>query len=112
MEIAKTILSQIKATTPMPVFWSWGASKFQAVLENQIKGLDHNYLGGLVFYVRGKNHTGHVMVTLEPNDTYRVTIGHMKKGQMSVKTQMADVYVDTLSETIDNLVEYQKNYKF
>lgn len=112
MEIAKTIMSQIKATTPTPVLWSWGASKFQAVKENQIEGLDHVYLGGLLFYVRGKNHTGHVMVTLEPNDTYRVTIGHVRKGKMNVKSQMADVYFDTLSDTIDSLVEYQENYRY
>ena len=112
MTIANTIFEQIKALTPQPVLWSWGASKFQAVSENQIEGIGEFYLGALMFYVRGHKHKGHVLVTLAGNDTYTVTIGHVRRGKIKPKKQIKDVYFDDLSDIIDNLIEKQDNYKF
>lgn len=112
MNIAQTIVNQIKALTPVSVFWSWGASKWEAVGENKIEGIGENYLGALKFYVRGMNHKGHVIVSLALNDTYTVTIGSVVKGTMRVKKQIKEVYVEELPEVIDNLVEKQKNYAF
>lgn len=112
MQIAQTILSQIKALTPAPIFWSWGASKFQVVKENQIQGIGENYLGGLLFYVRGANHKGHVLVSLALNDTYSVSIGHVKRGKMQPKRQINEVYFDELGEIIDGLVERQAHYEY
>ena len=109
-QIAQTILDQIKTLTPMPVFWSWGASKFRAVKENQIQGINESYLGGLVFYVRGMKHKGHVLITLALNDTYTVTIGNVVKGNMKVKKQISEVYFDQLGEIFDELVERQDAY--
>ena len=111
-QIAQTILDQTKALTPAPVFWSWGASKFRAVRENQIQGVGENYLGGLVFYVRGMKHKGHVLITLSLNDTYTVTIGNVIKGQIRTKKQINEVYFDQLGEIIDELIERQDAYAF
>lgn len=109
-QIAQTILDQIKTLTPSEVFWSWGASKFRAVRENQIQGINENYLGGLVFYVRGMKHKGHVLVSLALNDTYTVTVGNVIKGQMKIKQQINDIYFDQLGEIIDDLIEKQEAY--
>lgn len=110
MEIAQTILEQIKTLTPTAVIWSWGASKWQAVGENQIEGVGEQYLGGLLFYVRGHHHKGHVFITLAGNDTYTVTLGNVRKGKISVKKQFKDLYFDQLSDTIDMAIERIPEY--
>lgn len=112
MQVAKTILNQITTLTPKPVFWSWGASAFKGVKENQIKGINENYLGALMFYVRGMKHKGHVLVSLSPMDTYTVTIGRVTKGVMKIKKQVTDVHFPELPGTIDNLIEKQDNYQY
>lgn len=109
-QIAQTIIDQIKALTPGPVFWSWGPSTFRAVKENQIQGINETYLGGLLFYVRGMKHKGHVFVSLALNDTYTVSIGNVVKGQMKLKKQVSEVYFDQLGEIIDELIERQDAY--
>ena len=117
MNIAQTIVNQIKALTPTSVLWSWGASKWQALGESSektksVQGIGEDYLGGVMFYVRGMNHKGHVIVSLALNDTYTVTIGSVRKGTINPKKQVREVYFDELSEVIDNLVEKQDNYVF
>lgn len=112
MNIAQTILEQIKAVTPRPVFWSWGASSFKAVGENQIKGVDQDYLGALVFYVRGRQHKGHVMVSLALSDTYTVSIGNVRKGEIKVKEQVRDVFFEELGTVIDEMVEKVEEYAY
>ena len=112
MEIANTILQQIRTLTPTPVLWSWGASKYQAVKENQIDGIGEDYLGALMFFVRGYKHKGHVIVSLAPSDTYTVSIGHIRKGKMNVKKQIKDIFFDELGSTIDELVEKRPEYKY
>lgn len=109
-QIAQTIIEQIRTLTPGPVFWSWGPSAFRAVKENQIQGINENYLGGLLFYVRGMKHKGHVFVSLALNDTYTVSIGNVVRGQMKLKKQVNDVYFDELGEIIDGLIEKQDAY--
>lgn len=111
-QIATTIYQQMITITPTPVMMSWGASKFQAVGENQIKGVNEDYLGGLLFYVRGMKHKGHVLVSLALNDTYTVSIGHVKKGVIQPKKQINEVYFDQLGEIIDELIERQAEYAF
>ena len=109
-QIAQTIIEQIRTLTPGPVFWSWGPSAFRAVKENQIQGINEHYLGGLLFYVRGMKHKGHVFVSLALNDTYTVSVGNVVKGQMKLKKQVNEVYFDQLGEIIDELIEKQDAY--
>jgi len=112
MNYGKTIFEQLKAMTPTPVLWSWGASKFQTFKTDQVKGIGEDYLGGLVFYVRGHKHKGHVFVTLAGNDTYTITLGHLKRGNVKPKEQVKEVYFDEMVDIIDGLVERQDNYAF
>ena len=107
MSIAKTILNQVKTLTPTNVFWSWGASKFQAVGENQIEGIGEEYYGGLLFYVRGMLHKGHVIITLNSMDEYTVTIGTVRKGSIKPKKQVQGVHFDMLPTIIDGLIEQE-----
>jgi hypothetical protein len=65
-----------------------------------------------VFYVRGAKHKGHVAVTLAGNDTYTVSIGHLKNATLAPKKQIKDVYFDELPSIIDELIEKQDNYTF
>jgi len=112
--VAKTILNQLQTLTPKQMFWSWGASKFQAVSESanerqSIKGVGEDYMGGLLFYVRGLKHRGHVLITLSYGDTYTVTIGQVRKGEMNTKAQRKDVFFDELPYTIDEMIEDTEN---
>ena len=111
MQVARTILEQIKATIPKSVYWSWGSSKFQSVSDNQISGVGA-YLGGLLFYVRGHKHKGHVFVTLAYNDTYTISIGHYRKGNFNALKQFKDVYSDQVGTIIDESIERQPEYAF
>jgi len=112
MNIANTILQQLKGTTPAPVMWSWAARNWQAVGENTIKGLGHDYLGALKFNVSGHHHKGHVIISLALDDTYTVSIGHVRKGEMKPKKQVTEVYFDELGDVIDGLVERIKEYSY
>ncbi len=107
MNVAKTILEQLRALTPTNVFYSWGASKFQAVGQNQIEGIGEEYYGGLLFYVRGMLHKGHVIITLNPMDEYTVSIGSVRKGKMNVKKQVQGIHFDMLGTVIDGLIEQE-----
>lgn len=104
MEIANTILQQIKTLTPMSVFFSWGATEFKSIKSNQV-AMNHPYLGALCFYAHGRVHEGHVIITLAPNDTYTISTGHLCNGEFKVKEQKTDIYVDMLSETLDEMIE-------
>jgi hypothetical protein len=110
-QLAKEILKQIYNLAPRPVIWSWGASAHKIVSANQIKGVNEDYLGGLLMYVRGMLHKGHVLITLAGNDTYTVTTGHVRKGSISIRYQVKDVYFYELGDTIDQLIERIPEYK-
>jgi len=112
MSIGKEIFSQLRATTPAPILWSWGASSFKTFEHEQIKGIGEYYLGGLVFYARGAKFKGHVIVTLAGNDTYTITLGHVIKNEIKPKKQISGAYCDNFSEIIDDLIEKQDFYSF
>jgi len=112
MTIAKTIHTQLYASVPTPVIWSWGASKFQAVGANTIQGINESYSGALLFYVRCMLHKGHVLISLNGMDEYTVSIGSVRKGKMNVKTQKTGIHFDMLGTIIDEMVEKQSNYAY
>lgn len=112
MNYGKEIFNQLTTLAPTPVLWSWGASKFQTFKTGQIDGIGEEYLGGLVFYVRGNNHKGHVFITLAGSDTYTITLGHLKRGTVKPKKQVTDVYFDEMVDTIDGLVERIADYQY
>jgi hypothetical protein len=112
MDIAKTIHHQIKALTPTPVIWSWGASKWQAVGQNQIQGIGEEYAGALLFYVRGMLHKGHVLVSLNAMDEYTISIGHVRKGKMNIKDQKTGIHFDMLGTIIDEMIEKRPEYAY
>lgn len=105
MLIAKEILNQIRTLTPLPVFWSWGASKYEAIGPDQIKGVGASYFAGLKFYVRGHHHKGHVLITLDYSDLYTVTIGHVRRGSIKPLKQFKEVYFEDLPAIIDDAIE-------
>lgn len=110
MSIAKTIHTQLTTLTPTPVIWSWGASKWQALgasseVTKSVQGVGEEYLGGLMFYVRGALHKGHVLITLNGMDEYTISIGHVRKGKINVKKQVTGIHFDMLGTIIDGLVE-------
>jgi hypothetical protein len=103
LEIANTILDQIRATDRMAL-WAWGAKDFMALNGSDDKAKEVS-LGGVQFKVNGAKHKGTVVVNLMANDTYTVTIGSVRKGEWKVKTITDDVYCDNLMEIIDGLIE-------
>jgi len=115
MHIAITIRKQMFASVPMPVIWSWGARNYRAIGENQIDIGDKDanfYYGGLLFLVSGMKFKGHVLITLEPSDTYTLTLGHLRKHKIIPKKQVKGIYFDELGTIIDELIEKQDNYAF
>lgn len=111
MSIAKTIHQQLVQLTPRNIIWSWGATKYQAVGENQIEGINEAYYGGLMFYVRGMLHKGHVLITLNSMDEYTISIGSVRKGKMNVKEQVKGIHFDMLGTIIDGMIETKNNYE-
>lgn len=113
LQIAKTIREQIFTLTPKPILWSWGASAWRIVGENQIDiGDNKKYEGGLLFYVRGHHHKGQVLITLDSMDLYTVTLGHLRKGKLNIKKQFTHVYFDELSEILDSSIERIDAYAY
>lgn len=102
LEIANTILGQIRATDRMAL-WAWGAKDFMAL--NGSDEASKVSLGGVQFKVSGMKHKGIVKVNLMANDTYTVVIGSVRKGEWKVKSSTDDVYCDNLMEVIDGLIE-------
>lgn len=112
MNVGKTIYQQLRTLTLAPVFMSWGASKFQTFEQDQINGIGEFNQGGLIFYVRGAKHKGHVVVTLAGNDTYTITLGHLKNRTINPKKQFKNVYFDEMSDIIDDAIEKQNYYQY
>ena len=108
--IGKTIHSQLTQLTPNNIIWSWGASKWQIVGENQIEGVGESYSGALLFYVRGMLHKGHVLISLNGMDEYRISIGHVRKGKMNVTSFKTGIHFDMLGTIIDEMIETKNNY--
>jgi len=108
-QVARTILNQLHQSVPAPVIWSWGASAYRFVKAEQILP---NHLGGLLFYVRGHKFKGQVLITLSFDDTYLITIGHLRKGKISVKYRFDGVHFDQLGGLIDEAIERQPEYQY
>ncbi len=91
IQIAKTIVSQIKALD----FWflgAVGAQKFIALPESK------EFQGGVRFAVNGVKHKGYVQIELRWVDDYTITF--MKRNGEVVK-QCEMVYCDMLVEILD-----------
>ena len=103
MEIAKTIMGQIKATDPMAMF-AWGCTKYVALGEEKLSNGGYQ-VGGLQFNVMGAKFKGKVLVRLTAKDLYDVEIGRVYKHEWKQKAYVEDIFCEELMETIDRLVE-------
>ena len=92
MEIAKTILSQIKTLDRMAMC-AWGAK--------DLVGMED----GLMFKSSGMvRNKGKVMIKLNGNDLYDVTFGKIRKYEYKELARVEDVFVENLVETVDKMV--------
>ena len=91
MEIAKTILEQIKYGDKWALM-AYGSKHFVALPESK------EFQGGLQFEVNGLKHIGTVRIQLKWIDTYTITFIN-KKG-VTVK-EVEDVYCDMLLDVLD-----------
>ena len=76
---------------------TWGATNF-TTFQNK----------ALFFNVSGFNHKGIVLITLDWNDTYTITL---VSTQWNVKKVIKDVYCDELANVIDVNVERISEYQ-
>ena len=97
IQIAQTIKEQIS----MYALMSMGANKFNWIKETQ------KYSGGLSFEFQNtsKIKKGRIHVQLTWSDTYTVVLIGIDWKKEKVFKIVKDVYCDTLSETLDRLVE-------
>lgn len=91
MEIAKTILSQIK-TLDGWFLMAIGARNYVALVESQ------NRLGGITFQVNGLKHKGWCTIELTPFDTYRVLFINRKRETIKI---VEECYCDQLVTILD-----------
>lgn len=91
MEIAKTIIAQIKFADKWALM-AYGSTNYMALPESK------EYQGGLQFKVNGFKHKGTVRIQLKWIDTYTITFLN-KKGE--VKKEVEDVYCDMLVDVLD-----------
>lgn len=91
MEIAQTILKQIKYTDQSALM-AWGARNFCAISESK------EFQGGLEFQVNGLIHKGWVKIGLRWVDDY--TVSFINQNREVVKT-VEGVYCDMLIDVID-----------
>jgi len=78
------------------IFMSWGVSR-RLNFSNK----------ALCLLVNGRYFKSWVVITLDYNDTY--TVSFLKK-DLTVKTQIQEVYCDQLNEIIDDAIETNPNY--
>lgn len=102
MEIAKTILEQIKATDRAALM-AWGARNFVSMSEGTFEG--HGQLGGIMFMVNGLKFRGKVVIRLMASDTYTIETGRIYKGEWKRSRLVDDIYCDNLVDVIDALIE-------
>lgn len=92
MNVAKTILSQIKTLDSMAL-WAWGAKDLVAMED------------GLMFKSSGMvKNKGKVIVKLNGKDLYDVTFGKIRKFEYKELARIEDVFVEDLVATIDGMV--------
>jgi hypothetical protein len=80
------------------ILWSWAPRGY-----TNLRDL------ALIFRVSARRHKGYVVITLDWNDTYIVTL--MRLNGTITKT-FEGVYFDQLVETIDNEIERISEYSF
>ncbi|WP_158729054.1 MULTISPECIES: hypothetical protein [unclassified Flavobacterium] len=91
MEIAKTIIEQIKYADKWALM-AYGSKNFLALPESK------DFQGGLQFQVNGLKHKGTVRIQLKWIDTY--TILFISKKGDTIK-EVKDVYCDMLVDILD-----------
>lgn len=91
MEIARTILNQIKYGDQWAL-GSYGATNFAALSENKERS------GGLSFQVNGLKHKGWATIELRWVDDYTVIFTNKKR---EVVKRVEGVYCDQLVEVLD-----------
>jgi hypothetical protein len=87
LQVANTILAQL------------GGNKFLAMTGAK------NLVGGddtLRFKIPASNGINHVSITLDCNDTYRVTFGNFRKLELRIVHTVGNVYADQLRELFTN----------
>ena len=75
----------------MPIVWSWGARDWTKMNE-----------GVLRFKVSGRLHEGYVYLSINFMDLFRIDL---TDGSGKIVTTEDDIYVDTLIEVLDKLIE-------
>ena len=96
-QIATTILNQIKAA-PADIWQSWAMEKPAAIIWDGC--------AGLIFHVKGLQHKGLVVVTLdEGRDLYDVATLRVIDGETVTTKQQKGVFCDELTTVIDAMVE-------
>ncbi len=91
-QVAKTILSQIKASDKMAMF-AWGAKNLIDIED------------GLMFNSSGMvKNKGYITIKLNGNDLYDVTFGKVLKFEYEELVRVEDVFVENLVETVDKMV--------
>jgi hypothetical protein len=93
MNVAQTILSQIKAIDGRAL-WAWGAKE----LVNTGKGLQFR-TGGMA------KHKGLVHIKLNANDLYDIEFYKIRAGIIKTVATEADVFAEDLVRMIDAVVQ-------
>ena len=78
------------------IIWSWGAHAWTAHKDKWLR-----------FKANGHHHKGHVYITLAFDDTFTI---YYTTTRGTIKGIDTNVYIDVLIETIDNKIEYIKDY--
>ena len=93
MNTAHTIISQIRALDKMALA-AWGAKDLVA------------FLNGLQFRTSGsvRKHKGFIKITLNASDLYDIEAFTIRTGEIKVKRQLTDIYVDELVNWLDNII--------
>ena len=93
--IVATIHEQLRATTPLAVRWSWGISKQQATL--------YEDMPTLALRVSGALHKGWVFISYNgATDLYDISIISLKG---ECKHKVEGVYFDDMGKVIDGIIE-------
>jgi hypothetical protein len=113
-EVAKTIMSQMKALDISAVF-AWGSRNWVAVPAGEHKqatveaGVHKPFVGGLHFRVSGLSFKGHIVITLNGSDLYDiVAISNYEmsaRGNGKPKFAISDVYAEDLVYMLDGFIE-------
>ena len=97
-EVAKTIMSQIKATD----YWALGAWGANNYIATEYKGM--NCLKFKVSGTKAKRGSWVIVSLNEGTDTYEVTIYRLLKGNFKIDNEAEGVYCDSLVQVIDGMV--------